>query len=111
MGDRARAEIQTDEGSVFVYTHWGGCDLPETAKEAVRAAKPRWDDDSYATRILVDQLTKGGRDQETGYGLLLKPNAEDEYNHDNPSVIIDLVKQELTTIREGKTKVAKFQEV
>lgn len=96
MGDRAMAEIITEGGSLYIYTHWGGHNLPQRAKEAVLFAKPRWDDPPYATRIIVDQLTRKGRDETTGYGLLLAPDAEDEYNEGNPSVIIDLIKQELT---------------
>jgi len=99
MGDRAMAEIKTRDGSLFVYTHWGGRDLPEDARDAVLAAKPRWHDIPYATRIIVDQLTKEGRDRETGFGLMPTPNAEDEYNADKPSVIIDLKYQVLTIIR------------
>lgn len=92
MGDRAMAEIKTPDGSLYVYTHWGGSSLPEEAKKALEKAKPRWGDIGYATRIVVDQLTKEGRDEETGFGLMLKPSAEDEYNNDSPSVIIDLIK-------------------
>ena len=110
MGDRAIAEIKVEKGSLFVYTHWGGSELPEDAKQAIRAAKPRWDDEPYGTRIIVDQLTKAGRDQETGYGLMLAPDAEDSYNNDNPSVIIDMVKQELTVIRDGET-TTKFKDI
>jgi hypothetical protein len=106
MGDRAMVEVRVVDGSFYIYTHWGGHSLPEDAKEAIKVAEPRWDDESYAARIIVDQLTKGGRDRETGYGILLKPHAEDEYNHDNPSVVIDLVKQELTVIRKEKRTIS-----
>ena len=99
MGDRAMAEIKTSEGSLFVYTHWGGEGLPQCATEAVIAAKPRWDDEPYAVKIIVDQLIKEGRDQETGFGIMLTPEAEDEYNGDKPSVIIDLPLKELAIIR------------
>lgn len=109
MGDRAMAEIKTPEGSLFVYTHWGGYSLPVAAKKAVASAKPRWSDYPYATRIIVDQLIKEGRDQETGFGLMLQPNAEDEYNSDSPSVIIDLVGRTLTTIRDGAEECLPFQ--
>lgn len=110
MGDRAMAEIKTEDGSLYVYTHWGGKDLPEDAKRAILQAKPRWGDDPYAVRIIVDQLIKEGRDQETGFGLMLKPLAEDEYNHDDPSVVIDLVAKELLIIR-GKTIVTPFDRI
>ncbi len=89
MGDRRMAEIKTSEGSLYVYTHWQGSQLPEMAREAVKAAENRLGDEPYWVRIVVDQLTKDGRDQETGFGLLLKPLCEDEYNNDKPSVIID----------------------
>lgn len=89
MGDRRIAEIKTTEGRLYVYTHWHGSRLPELAQTAIKAAASREGDDSYWTRIVVDQLTKDGRDRETGFGLMLRPNAEDEYNNDKPSVIID----------------------
>jgi hypothetical protein len=98
MGDRAMCEIKTSDGSLYVYTHWGGCCLPEDAAAAIKAAKPRWNDEGYAVHIIIDQLTKEGRDDETGFGIMLEPNAEDEYNDNNPSVIIDLLTQTLTTI-------------
>jgi hypothetical protein len=111
MGDRAMAEIKTTDGSLYVYTHWGGEDLPESAKQAIKIAEPRWDDEPYATRIIVDQLTKDGIDEETGYGLLLKPNAEDEYNNDKPSVIINLPEQKLVICRKGETIAVPFENI
>jgi len=89
MGDRRMAEIKTEDGSLYIYTHWHGSRLFELAKAAVQVAKPRLGDEPYWVRIVVDQITKDGRDQETGWGLLLKPIAEDSYNNDKPSVIID----------------------
>ena len=111
MGDRAMAEIRTKEGSLFVYTHWGGHSLPESAKEAVIAAKPRLGDDPYAVRIIVDQLTKEGRDETTGFGLMLEPNAEDEYNNNKPSVIINLNESTLKVIRHGKEQLTEFRDI
>lgn len=111
MGDRAMAEIKTDGGSLYVYTHWGGNELYADTVKAVTAAKPRWDDRPYATRIIVDQLTKGGRDGETGFGLLLEPQAEDEYNDDNPSVVIDLIHKTITVWRHGESDIQSFEEV
>jgi len=96
------AEIKTSNGSLYAYTHWSGFDLPAVAAEAVKKAMPRWDDEPYAVRIIVDQLIKDGRDQEGGWGLMLKPNAEDEYNSDKPSVVIDLTDRSITTTREGQ---------
>lgn len=99
MGDRAMAEIKTEGGSIYFYTHWSGHRLPEAAREAVEIAKPRIGDHAYSTRIVIDQLIKltGARDSETGAGIMLKPYAEDEYNGDSPSVIIDMHDGSVTT--------------
>ena len=110
MGDRAIAEIKMEDGSLYVYTHWGGSALPDAAKKAIMFAKSRWSDEPYAVRIIVDQLTKDSRDELTGSGLMLKPIAEDEYNHNHPSVIIDLVHKVLIVLRDdGYEK--KFSEI
>ena len=63
MGDRAMAEIRLRRGSLFLYFHWDGYDLPRMAREAVEAAAPRLGDEPYWTRIVVDQLFKEGRDR------------------------------------------------
>ena len=111
MGDRAMAEIVTDGGSIYVYTHWGGRDLPTRAKQAIKFAEGRWDDRPYSTRIIVDQLTKASRDSLTGHGLLLDPHAEDEYNNDNPSVVINLLDLTLVVVREGATATYEFADL
>jgi len=98
MGDRRMAEVKVSHGSLYIYTHWAGYQWPEEARKALAKAQPRIGDDSYALRIVVDHLTEPGRDQETGYGLLLKPDAEDSYNHNQPSIIIDLVNNTLQVI-------------
>lgn len=108
MGDRAMAEIKTRNGSLYVYTHNGGHELPDDALKAIAFARNRLDDEPYAVKIIVDQLTKNGRDAETGFGLILKPDAEDEYNADKPSVIVDLVEQTFTVIgHHGRNLKAK----
>ena len=101
MGDRAMAEIKVSDGSLYFYTHWTGHRLPEQAEEALKLAKPRIGDDSYAAKIVIDSLieSSGSRDSETGAGVMLGPNAEDEYNRDQPSVIIDLIEGDVTVRR------------
>ena len=98
MGDRRMIELKTRDGSLYVYLHNRGFQAPEIVTEAIKFAQPRWNDDSYALRIIVDQILKGGRDQLLSYGLMLKPNVEDEYNGNTPSITIDLVKQQLTIV-------------
>ena len=122
MGDRRMAEIKMSEGSLYIYTHSYGAVLPELAAAAIVAAAPRWSDEPYAARIIVDQITKSGRDQELGWGLLLTPNAEDEYGGDSPlligeaideqakgtaSVVIDIPAREMTVW--GRFSVGRFR--
>ena len=102
MGDRAMCEIRTEDGPLFVYTHWHGNELPEMSKEAIIKAEPRWNDDPYATRIIVDQLTVSGRDDECGWGLMVKPRSEDSYNNNKPSVVIDLANRHLIVVGHGE---------
>ena len=94
MGDRAMAEIRTEEGSLYFYTHWTGHTLRVDAEAALSLAQPRLSmgDQSYALKCVLDSLIKssGARDSETGAGIGLEPNFEDEYNGDSPSVVIDL---------------------
>ena len=109
MGDRRTAEILTSDGSLYVYTHWHGSVFDDMAKEAIAAAQPRWDDPIYATRIIVDQLTKFARDQETGFGLMPGPIAEDEYGV-NPSIVIDLVNRRLLVTTFEEVRVYTFND-
>jgi len=106
MGDRRMAEIKTTDGSLFIYTHWGGEGLPDLARRAIAFAKGRWQDESYCLRILVDQITVNNRDSQTGAGLMLQPSVEDEYNNDKPSVIIDIPKQTLQILPGGRLDFA-----
>ena len=93
MGDRRMIELKTRDGSLYVYLHNRGYEAPAIVCDAIEFARPRWSDESYALRIMVDQIIKGGRDQHLSYRLMLKPNVEDEYNANEPSIIINLPDQ------------------
>lgn len=71
MGDRANVHIPTSatpgEG-VYLYTHWGGYDLPHDVQTAL-AKKWRWDDGPYLARIIFDQMTVNDHGKETGFGI------------------------------------------
>jgi hypothetical protein len=77
MGDRAIAELRTDRGSLYFYTHWRGRDLYKMCVDALAVAKPRHGDTAYALRWVVDLLiaSSGARDNEVGAGLMLSPDA------------------------------------
>jgi len=91
MGDRIVYTIRQDSNlSVNLYSHWGGYDRFINLARALQAAEPRWNDSSYATRIIVSQLIGDQWADEIGFGLW----ASDEqgmYGGDHPDIIIDLV--------------------
>jgi hypothetical protein len=98
MGDRANIKIKSNNQgcSIWIYTHWHGSELPHLLQDALAKARPRWDDASYATRILVDQITKDGRDQETGWGLSLEIQ-DNEHN----VLEVDLMHQQVLVLAES----------
>jgi hypothetical protein len=91
MGDRIVYTIKQDQDlSVNLYSHWGGYDRFLSLANAIAAAKPRWNDTSYATRIIVSQLIGDQWDEETGFGLWAS-NSHGAYGGDHPDIIIDLI--------------------
>ena len=89
MGARINFVFKTnlDEPYLVLYSHWGETEWRKDLAQALEFAKPRWTDDSYCLRIIIDQLTKDGRDSETGFGLFLAKQNELDFL-DYP-VIID----------------------
>ena len=71
MGDRAVIGFQPkSEGiPVFLYSHWGGSDRYKDAQRAIEAARPRWDDPAYATRIGISQIVENYWSEELGFGI------------------------------------------
>lgn len=85
MGARTNYTIVTTsnpEQNINVYAHWDGEESVGIMQRALISAMPRINDDSYCVRILIDQLTKHGRDSETGYGIYVgEVNHEEEYEY------------------------------
>jgi len=101
MGARTNYTIITTDNpaqNINVYAHWDGDDSVAIMQNAIKAAMFRiqMGDVSYATRILIDQLTKHGRDSETGYGIYICEDILTEEQYERK--VIDLVKQ---TVRVG----------
>jgi hypothetical protein len=96
MGARTNYTIITTSNplqNINVYAHWDGEESVAIMQKAIRTAMPRINDVSYCTRILVDQLTKHGRDSETGYGLYVgEVDHEEEYDYKE----INLVNKTIT---------------
>lgn len=92
-------EFQAGARGIYVYAHWYGSELPTMVRDALKAGKGRWTDDSYLTRILIDQITKSGRDEETGFGVSLKIT-DNEY----PITIVDVGAQQVAWASEGNER-------
>ena len=105
MGDRIVYTIKQDKNlSVNLYSHWGGSDRFEALANALRAAEPRWNDTSYAARIIVSQLIGDQWNEETGFGLWAS-DSDGAYGGDHPDIIIDLINKTV----EDETGIHDFE--
>ena len=97
MGDRANFGFKDRKGNtVFLYGHWAGHRMLENLANAVEAARPRWTDESYATRICISQLVGDEWSSETGWGISVNQLADNE--HKVP--VIDWAEQTFTLMEE-----------
>ena len=85
MGARTNYTIVTTNNplqNINVYAHWDGEHSVASMQNAIKAAMPRINDMSYGARIIIDQLTKHGRDSEAGYGIYVgEVDHEEEYEY------------------------------
>lgn len=88
MGDRANAvtlgwPIKSEENrrAVFLYSHWGGHELPERVRQALDsgAGRGRWADPAYLARIVFDAMQGDQHGEETGFGISTTP-PDNEYD-------------------------------
>jgi hypothetical protein len=96
--DEWKATEQIQLG-IYVYLHWGGYDMPERVRSAIRHARERWHDDQYLTRILIDQITREERDQMIGAGVGLSMG-DNEY----PITIVDVGARTVAWASEGQER-------
>jgi len=68
MGDRVNVKVIDSGSAVYLYSHWGGSELPADVQKAL-AKRWRWDDGAYLTRIIFDVMTEGRQGEETGFGI------------------------------------------
>ena len=70
MGDRANVRVMDGpaRAPVYLYTHWGGTQLPLRVREALKR-QVRWHDPAYLTRIIFDTMTGDSHGSETGHGI------------------------------------------
>ena len=80
MGDRANfGFVQSNGEAIVLYGHWAGHNMLGRLADAVIAARPRWSDESYATRIAISQLIGDQWNMETGWGLQVNAISDNEH--------------------------------
>jgi hypothetical protein len=100
MGDRANFGFKDRKGNtVFLYGHWAGHQMLQNLADAVQVAHPRWQDESYATRICISQLVGDEWSSETGWGITVNELADNE--HKVP--VINWKEQTFTLMEEDLT--------
>jgi len=96
MGARVNFVFKTDEEmpNIVLYSHWGEESWREDLAHALLFASKRLNigDTSYALRNIIDQLTKEGRDSETGFGIYL---AKSDMDFADTVVEVNLITQEV----------------
>jgi hypothetical protein len=80
MGDRANfGFVQPNGQTIVLYGHWAGHQMLGRLADAVIAARSRWNDEGYATRIAISQLIGDQWNMETGWGLYVNEIADNEH--------------------------------
>ena len=70
MGDRTNTIFRMENGSdVVLYQHNGGYQMMHNLATALDASRSRWNDEPYATRIIISNLIGDNWQGETGYGI------------------------------------------
>ena len=96
MGARVNFVFKQYENtpSVVLYSHWGADTWEVDLAYALDKARPRWEDPSYGTRIVVSQLIGDQHDSEVGFGLFVSDET-DYANSWAENVMVDFVKKEV----------------
>ena len=90
MGARINYVFKDDEGtgSVVLYSHWGETEWQRDLAMALEHSKPRWEDTSYFTRMMISYLIQDEILGETGFGIFAINDITQDLGDD--TVIIDM---------------------
>ena len=110
MGDRGNIFITKNESTldgdlgIYLYTHWNGYRIKQTLQTALKRQQ-RWDDEAYLNRIIFCEMVKGFEEAETGYGISL------EMQDNNNDIVNILTDPQEVRIGEEKWSFAEFIEL
>jgi len=96
MGARINFVFKDSEDgpSAVLYSHWGQDSWQEDLAEALLHARPRWQDSSYGTRMIIGYLTQHNILDETGFGIYAISGTN--YDLGEQTVVIDFVNKTVT---------------
>ena len=86
--------IGEPSSSVVLYSHWGQDGWEVDIAKALEHAKPRWNDSSYGTRMMISYLIKDSILDETGFGLYAINGTN--YDLGEQTVVIDFINKTVT---------------
>jgi hypothetical protein len=90
----AEAAVGEPTSSVVLYSHWGQDGWEVDIAKALEHAKPRWNDSSYGTRMMISYLIKDSILDETGFGIYSIRGTN--YDLGEQTVVIDFVNKTVT---------------
>jgi hypothetical protein len=90
----AEAAVGEPSSSVVLYSHWGQDGWEVDIAKALEHAKPRWNDSSYGTRMMISYLIKDSILDETGFGIYSIRGTN--YDLGEQTVVIDFVNKTVT---------------
>lgn len=98
MGDRGNvAIIQNKTDQVWLYSHWGGTELPERVQVGLAVGIARWTDESYLTKIIIGHCVPTENwHEETGYGISCRMQ-----DNEHPIIVVDIPRQKVFTMPES----------
>lgn len=99
MGDRGNIAViqSSNNGQVWLYSHWGGYELPERLQAGLKAGQGRHNDESYLTKILFGHAVPADNwTEETGYGI-----STCMQDNEHAILVCDIPNQRVFTIPEN----------
>ena len=105
MGDRANIFLVTEQSDdsdevrgIYLYTHWGGYEWPETLRQALDSAqaRDRWSDDQYLARIIASLVFDEYHTESTGAGISTRLG-----DNEHLIIVCDLATQRVGFCKEG----------
>jgi hypothetical protein len=85
------------DSSVVLYSHWGQDSWQPDLAEALHHARPRLNDTSYGTRMIISYLIQHNILDETGFGIYAI-NDNGSYDLGEQTVVIDFIDKTVTDI-------------